>query len=202
MANPGAGFDAAYDGVPPWDIGRPQPEIVRLAEAGAIHGKVLDAGCGTGENALHLSALGHPVVGIDASPKAIAKAEEKARARGSSARFVVWDALDLGALGERFRTVIDCGLFHVFTDKERQRYAASLAAALEVGGTAHVLSFSEHQPGVWGPRRVTRREIESTFRKGWRIDAIRAARFDTNLGPEGAHAWLATLTRLDRTAEH
>ncbi len=38
-----------YTTPPPWDIGRPQPAFVALAEAGAIRGRVLDVGCGTGE---------------------------------------------------------------------------------------------------------------------------------------------------------
>ena len=54
----GLPWDASYcDGPAPWDIGRPQPAIVRLASAGAFAGAVLDAGCGTGENALHLASL-------------------------------------------------------------------------------------------------------------------------------------------------
>jgi len=30
------GFDEMYAGVPPWDIGRAQPEVVRVAEAGGF----------------------------------------------------------------------------------------------------------------------------------------------------------------------
>ena len=34
-------FEAAYTaGTPPWDIGRPQPEIVKLAEEGEVKGTV------------------------------------------------------------------------------------------------------------------------------------------------------------------
>ena len=39
-------FEEAYLSLPPWDIGRPQGEIIRLAEEGEIRGAVLDAGCG------------------------------------------------------------------------------------------------------------------------------------------------------------
>src|ERR1039458_3550152 len=39
-------FDASYAGTPPWDIGRPQPAFLALAEAGTIRGRVLDVGCG------------------------------------------------------------------------------------------------------------------------------------------------------------
>ncbi len=45
-------FDALYAGTPPWDIGRPQPAFLALAQEGAIRGRVLDVGCGTGEHVL------------------------------------------------------------------------------------------------------------------------------------------------------
>jgi len=56
MASSGS-FDSAYRGTPPWDIGRPQPAIERLADNGQITGLVLDVGCGTGEHTIYLSAL-------------------------------------------------------------------------------------------------------------------------------------------------
>ena len=37
-------FDALYAGTPPWDIGRPQPAFLALAEAGQVRGRVLDVG--------------------------------------------------------------------------------------------------------------------------------------------------------------
>lgn len=47
-------WDATYTrGTPaPWDIGRPQQAFVRLADEGRLTGRLLDAGCGTGEHAL------------------------------------------------------------------------------------------------------------------------------------------------------
>ena len=91
-----------YSGVPPWDIGRAQPEVVRIAEAGGFTGAVIDVGCGTGENALELSGRGLPVLGIAASPRAVEKARAKATERGLSAEFLVADALSLGSLDRRF----------------------------------------------------------------------------------------------------
>src|SRR3972149_5041546 len=124
------GFDFAYVGPPPpWDIGRPQPAFLRLAAQGVIVGPVLDAGCGTGENALHLAGLGFEATGLDAAPTAIAAARAKAAQRGLAVEFIVGDALALGQLGRTFATVIDCGLFHVFGDADRATYMASLAAA-------------------------------------------------------------------------
>ena len=49
-------FESMYLGQAPWDIPGPQPAFVALEEAGAIRGSVLDAGCGTGENALYLAS--------------------------------------------------------------------------------------------------------------------------------------------------
>src|SRR5216684_2960381 len=69
-------FDEMYAGSPPWDIGRPQPAFLELAEAGGFTGRVLDAGCGTGEHTLMAAARGLDATGIDASAIAIAMAED------------------------------------------------------------------------------------------------------------------------------
>ena len=184
-----------YSGTPPWDIGRPQPAFLELARRGALRGRVLDVGCGTGEHALMAAGLGLEATGLDAAPRAIASAERKARNRGLTVRFLVWDALQLASLGERFDTVLDCGLFHVFDDDDRVRFVDSLRAAIPVGGRYHLLCFSDRQPGVFGPRRVTQDEIRASFVEGWRVDSIEAATIDVTIDPDGALAWRAAITR-------
>jgi len=143
-------FDAAYLGTPPWDTGRPQTAFRELADAGELRGRVLDVGCGTGEHALMAAALGLEAMGVDASPRAIRLAKTKADERGLPVRFVVWDALQLAALGERFDTVLDSGLYHVFDDTVRVRYVESLAFALPPGSRYFMLCFSESQPVAIG----------------------------------------------------
>jgi cyclopropane fatty-acyl-phospholipid synthase-like methyltransferase len=189
------GFDALYAGTPPWDIGRPQPAFLRLAETGALQGRVLDVGCGTGEHALMAAGLGMQATGIDSAPTAIESAKRKASERGIDARFVVWDARELPSLGERFDTVLDSGLFHVFDDEDRARFVESLGAVIPAGGRYYLLCFSERQPGQFGPRRVTQDEIRGSFAEGWRVDSIEPARMDVNIAPGVAQAWLATITR-------
>ena len=111
----GRPWDASYqDGPAPWDIDRPQPVVVRLAAEGGFAGAVLDAGCGTGENTLHIASLGLPVLGVDVAETALATARAKAADRGIEAEFATADALRLERLGRRFATVLDCGLFHTF----------------------------------------------------------------------------------------
>ena len=188
-------FEASYSGTPPWDIGHAQPAFQALADAGELRGRVLDAGCGTGEHALMAAQMGLEATGIDSAPTAIEIAKRKARDRGLKARFLVWNALDLGSLGQQFDTVLDSGLFHVFNDNDREAYVASLSAAAAPGGRYFMLCFSERQPGDFGPRRVTQAEIRASFQKGWRVDAIDAVKLEANLGPEGIFAWLARITR-------
>ena len=191
-------FDNAYrdGGRPTWDVGRPQGAVVRLARTGLVTGSVLDAGCGTGENALHLAGLGHPVLGVDFAVAAIERAAAKAADRGLPVEFRVADALDLAALERTFDRVLDVGLFHTFEDAERTRYAASLAAALRPGGRAFLLCWSDRNPFGRGPRRISRREIRATFREGWQVEAIDPEWLDTRLPDSRIHAWLAQITRV------
>ena len=181
-----------------WDIGRPQPAFVRLADKGLLAGLLLDAGCGTGENSLLAASRGADVVGIDLSPTAIARAREKASERGLAARFEVADALDLERLAFTVDTVIDSGVFHVFNDDDRARYVTSLAAALKPGGVCYLVCFSDRQPRTWGPRRVRADELRAAFSDGWVVESLTADNFDINPveGTTRVEAWLATITRL------
>jgi len=194
----GLPWDASYhDGPAPWDVGRPQPTVARLALEGRFAGTVLDAGCGTGENTLLVAALGLPVLGVDVAETALSMAREKAAERGIAARFEVADVLALGRLGLTFDTIIDSGVFHVFDDADRARYVASLASVLEPGGRCYLMCFSDRQPGDFGPRRVSRDELTEAFGgDGWAVDAITADTFGVSaqLGSI-AQAWLATISR-------
>ena len=189
-------FDSLYEGgTPPWDIGRPQPAFVRLVDAGEVRGRVLDVGCGTGEHALMAASAGLAATGVDAAPTAIRLAREKEAQRSLEARFEVWDALELPALGEQFDTVLDCGLFHVFDDDDRARFVAGLGEVVVPGGRYFMLCFSDKQPGDWGPRRVSEDELRHCFVDVWHVDFIEDAVLEITFSPEGARAWLAAFTR-------
>lgn len=188
-------FNEMYSGTPPWDIGRPQPAFQILADAWELRGRVLDIGCGTGEHALMVAQRGMEAVGIDSSSTAIEIAKRKARERGLNVRFLVHNALDLASTGEQFDTVLDSGLFHVFNDEHRAAYVNGLEVVTRPGARYFMLCFSEHQPGDFGPRRVTQQEIRQSFSHGWRIESIEMSKIEANLGREEIMAWLARITR-------
>lgn len=195
----GRPWDASYqDGPAPWDVGRPQPAVVDLAAAGVFAGAVLDAGCGTGDNALHIASLSLPVLGFDVAETAVAMARGKAEERDIGAEFMVADALRLASLGRTFDTVLDCGLFHAFDRAERRAYAASLASVIALGGTLHLLCFSDAAPGT-GPHPVAQDELRAAFAQSgqWRVEVIGPARLLTRFHDErGAPAWQAGITRI------
>ena len=184
---------------PPWDIGRPQPAFVRLAGRGLLSGRLLDAGCGTGEHVLLAASRGADALGVDISPRAIARARDKAAERGVPARFEVADVLSLGQLGMTFDVLIDSGVFHVFGDENRARYVTSLASVLGPGGHCYLMCFSDRQPGDVGPRRVREDELRAAFSDGWAVTSIEAETFAVNAGRwfpvPTVHAWLATIRR-------
>src|SRR5437773_4029148 len=187
-------WDESYEGRPPWDIGRPQPEFVTLAQGGFLRGRLLDAGCGTGEHTLLAAASGADALGVDVAVRAIEIARAKAAERGIQARFAVADALRLEELDGRFDTVIDSGLFHVFDDEDRPAYVASLERVVVPGARCLLMCFSEHQPGDGGPRRVTQAELRAAFATGWEVRSIAPASFEVREGNR-AQAWLAGLER-------
>jgi SAM-dependent methyltransferase len=192
----GRPWDASYhDGPAPWDIGHPQPAIARLASEGAFTGAVLDAGCGTGEHALHIAGPGVRVLGVDVAETALAIAREKAAERGIEAEFELADALRFDRLGRTFDTVLDCGLFHSFDRDERPDYVASLASVTRAGSAVHVLCFSDAEPT--GPHPVSEEELRAPFEGDgrWNIASIAPSGIETRFAPPGVAAWLARIER-------
>jgi SAM-dependent methyltransferase len=197
-----ATFENFYAGPAPWDIGKPQECFVAIADQ--VTGPVLDAGCGTGEHALFFAAQGHQVVGVDFVPEAIQRARRKAAEQGLPVKFLVRDATALGDWAEHFATVIDCGLFHVFSDDDRRRYVQELSRVVKPGGRLFLMCFSDEEPGTEGPRRVSRQELYDAFARGWKIESVHPAQCEVH--PEftecafskgGPKVWFAAIRRQD-----
>jgi cyclopropane fatty-acyl-phospholipid synthase-like methyltransferase len=142
------------------------------------------------------------VTGIDFVAEAIRRAKQKAAERGLTATFLTMDALALADLPEQFDNAIDSGLFHVFSDEDRQRYVAGLASCVKSGGKLFLLCFSDQEPGTHGPRRISEPELRAAFAQGWTIESIEPVRFsvrpdlkEISFSPGGPHGWFAKIRR-------
>ncbi len=193
-------FASLYSCQAPWDIGRPQKAFYDVADQ--ITGTVLDSGCGTGDNALFFAERGCVVTGIDYLEEPIRRAKGKAAERGLAVTFLVKDATTLMDWSERFDNAIDCGLFHVFSDDDRKKYVDGLASVIRPGGRLFLLCFSDSEPGTQGPRRVPRKEIETSFADGWVVESIAPSRFevrpdlkDFTFSEGGPKAWFVAVKR-------
>ena len=198
MSEGGHDFAGMYaEGIPPWQIDRPQPEVIQLIEQGKFESPVLDLGCGTGDNTIELARHGLVVKGLDAVPEALERARKKTEQAGlkQSPEFVLGDALRLAESGVKARTVLDCALFHTFSDEERKEYIRGLEAVMSNGGRLHILSFSELETRQPGPRRLSLSEITGSFGAGWRVEDSVRCRYWDRVRPDGAHAWRVSFVR-------
>src|SRR5882757_1343502 len=186
---------ASHTSRPPWEIGCPQPPFASLATAGAIRGRVLEAGCGTGEHTLMAAALGLDATGIDLAASALRIARDKARRRGLAARFLRHDALRLAGLGEVFDTVLDSLVMHSFGAATRAAYLDSVQSVLRPGGRLFVLCYSDRAGEPPVPHAMSGNDVESCFTRGWTLDSLQPATCSSNRHPGGIPAWLAAATR-------
>jgi SAM-dependent methyltransferase len=187
-------FDPAYRGEtaqfgagvrPPWSLGEPQPEIAALIDQGKITGDVLDAGCGEAALSLHLAALGHNTVGLDASPTAIELAKAEAAQRGlTNASFEVADISSFTGYDGRFNTIVDSTLFHSMPVELRDGYQRSIVRAAAPGASYFVLVFDRAGMPDGPANPVTEDELRDAVSQYWVIDEIRRARIHANF-PDG-----------------
>ena len=190
-------FERYAKGDLPWQIDRPQPEVLRLIEEGKFESPILDLGCGSGDNAIELACRGYRVLGMDLVPEALRRAREKAEKAGLAQppEFLLGDALRLEESGIEAETVLDCALFHIFEDEERPAYVRGLERVLSSGGRLHILSFSELETREPGPRRLSRESIAGAFGPGWTLEEAVRCRYWDRMRADGAHAWRMTFRR-------
>jgi SAM-dependent methyltransferase len=194
----------------PWDIRRPQPELARVSRL--FSGKVLDVGCGLGDNARWIATLPgvESVAAMDFAPLAIAEARVRGTGEGpATLTFTEGDVFapsSFGAAAESFDVLLDSAVFHCIGDDEAQaRYLASVTPLVKKGGRAVMLVFSDmNEEATWrGPRRIGADYARQAWTAaGWRVDTLETdARYHDAMQPPrcgglGGHALLMTATRL------
>lgn len=191
-------FASMYaEGLPPWQIDRPQTEVLRWLEKEAFVSPILDIGCGTGDNAIAMARQGLRVVGMDAVEEALRRARIKvAEAKlAQPPEFVLGDALRLEDSGFEVESVLDCALFHTFSDGDQATYVRGLFQILPSGGKVHLLSFSELETRPPGPRRLSLAQITGVFGADWEMEESMRCRYEDRVRPDGAHAWRVTMVK-------
>ena len=186
-----------YRGQAPWDMDKPQPEVVAIATRGGFQGRILDVGCGSGANALYLAGRGHAVVGIDFVDEVVERARSAAAAEhAEGATFLAYDVFgDIADLGT-FDTVLDSATLHGFSDAERRRYGERIEALTVAGSTVHVIGISDGELRPGGPRRLSRAAIDDTFPAGrWDMVGCHDVLYAATIFPGGARAIAAELRR-------
>jgi 2-polyprenyl-3-methyl-5-hydroxy-6-metoxy-1,4-benzoquinol methylase len=173
-------FDLSYKfGFAEWDVNKAQPDLINLVKQGKINGqKILDIGCGSGDNAIYLAKQGFEVTGIDYAKKGIQLAKSRAEKSHTSVDFLVGDAFNLSWLNYQFDTVIDYGLYHNIPLEKLDKYLSSVEQVIKPNGLFIIQSFGENAPkSNFGPRQVTENELKNVFKDRWQIQEIFPAIF-------------------------
>ena len=148
----------------PWYTADLDPDIASgLGTHGPPTGRILDLGTGPGTHAVHLAKLGYIVTATDISRSAIARARSHAKSSGVTIDFRVDNILKSKLADAAFDAVVDRGMFHVLPPEARPGYVATVGRILRPEGLLHIKTFSNREPGDWGPYRLSPDELRSYF---------------------------------------
>jgi 2-polyprenyl-3-methyl-5-hydroxy-6-metoxy-1,4-benzoquinol methylase len=192
------GYKKRYEaGDTPWDIGKPDFNLIQTINTMAIKpSKVLDIGCGTGNNSIWLSQNKFEVTGVDTSEIAIQKAIEEASRVNVKCTFIVIDFLTNKIEGGPFDFVFDRGCFHSLTsDEQRKHFAESVAAHLEKDGLwLSIVGNADEQRDFPGPPQRTARDIVNSVEPNFEILSLVASHFGSD-HPKPPRAWVCLMRK-------
>lgn len=182
-----------------WDAPRRPIELQRWLDDGSIEGRVLDVGCGTGTELLHVAQVrsaiedgaGAPgragrgttgdLVGIDRSLSGLMRA----RRRGHLAEGIRWTAADATRLPFRdgfVDVVLDRGCLHVVSRRLRKAYAGEVARVTRRGGRL-LLRGARRRDEDAGLEPLPRGEIGELFTSnGFALQSVEAIDLEARAG--------------------
>ena len=190
-------FKQRYEtGNTPWDLGRPDPNLIQTVTAVPIKPcMALDIGCGTGDNSIWLSQQGFQVTGIDSLEIAIKKAREKAAKANTGCAFAVGDILKSRIEGT-FGFAFDRGCFHILgSDKERETFAERVNDRLDKDGLwLSLAGNADEQRNGPGPPQRTARDIVNAVELHFEILSLVSGAFGSNRS-NPPRAWVCLMKK-------
>ena len=181
----------------PWDIGKPDFNLIHTVTTMDIKPcKVLEIGCGTGNNSIWLAQKNFDVIGIDSSEIAIEKALEKASKANVNCAFIWINFLKNKIESTPFGFVFDRGCFHVFkSDQERKIFAENVSAHLEKGGLwLSIVGNADEQRDHAGPPQRTARDIVNSVEPYFEILSLVSSQFESDR-PNPPRAWVCLMRK-------
>ena len=165
-------------GFTPWEEGATEgpaaQQIARLfdreeRERRQPFGPVLDLGCGSGIWSVILAQRGWQVTGIDVVPKAVKRAQARAKAAGVAPRFVCGDVTALRAAGieSGFRFILDFECFNHLSDTQRQAVGREVSAVATPDATLLLLAWEPARRWLLAPG-AGRHDLASAFPE-WKV---------------------------------
>jgi SAM-dependent methyltransferase len=184
--------DRYKTGSTPWDVGRPDFNLIDMALQWPIPGgPALEIGCGTGSNAVWLAEHSFEVTGTDVSEKAIQMARERAADTGVTCVFLVKDFLNAKVPGAPFSFAFDRGCFHSFdSDEERNRFSENVSLHLEKHGLwLSLIGSIDGGLRDIGPPQRSAEDIVTAVEPYFEILSLTSSHFDSDR-PDPPRNWV------------
>ncbi|MBN2022644.1 MAG: class I SAM-dependent methyltransferase [Pirellulales bacterium] len=184
-------WDLIYrEGCPPWEIGQPKAELIRVLDEGHIkQGTALELGCGTGADAVYLSQRGFDVTAIESSPTALERARRRGQQEDAQVHFVLDDVFTFAETSEPFDLIYDAGFYHYIRRVKLQPFLEMLWRLTKPGSYYLALAGNADERTEQGPPRVSERELRGELGRILDVVQLRPCRLESPHRPEGYLAW-------------
>jgi len=196
-------WDLIYrEGTPGWETGCVAEELVRVLDEGVVRpGSVLELGCGTGADAVHLAKRGFEVTAVDTSPLALERARIRAERAGVPIHFVLDDVFEFAPMAGKFDLVYDAGFYHFIRQTDLSRLLDLLWRLTSPGSYYLTLAGSSEEDAEGGPPQVTESEIRSELGRLFEFVHLRPFHFESPRREEGYLGWSCLMKRPERFAK-
>jgi len=177
-------FESRYkSGNTPWDTGRPDKNLKEyLAGLVSPGAKVLEVGCGTGDNAIFMARFGLQVTATEIVRLALEEAIKKAKKQGIDVEFLLKDLMEEAIPGRPFDMAFDRGCFHHFDSlKQRRKFAKRISEHLNQGGIwFSLMGNADDMRPCKGPPRLKAIEVVEAVEPFFEIMLLKSSYFDSN----------------------